>query len=73
MLYERLGVFMKDEKNDKEEQKELGTDVEKEVTDGVSVIFHIIFIYLFFFGLIIHFFLARLNSFGHLECPTSNF
>ena len=56
MLYERLGVFMKDEKNNKEEEKELGTDVEKEVTDGVSVIFHIIFIYLFFFGLIIHFF-----------------
>ena len=64
---------MKDEKNDKEEQKELGTDVEKEVTDGVSVIFHIIFIYLFFFGLIILFFLAWLNSFGHLECHTSNF
>ena len=47
---------MKDEKNNKEEEKELGTDVEKEVTDGVSVIFHIIFIYLFFFGLIIFFF-----------------
>ena len=44
---------MKDEKNDKEEEKELGTDVEKEVTDGVSVIFHIMFL---FFGLIIHFF-----------------
>ena len=29
---------MKDEKNDKEEEKEQGTD-EKEVTDGVSTIF----------------------------------
>ena len=53
---------MKDEKNDKEEQKELGTDVEKEVTDGVSVIFNIIFFF-FFFWTYISFFFYQVKKF----------
>ena len=69
MLYERLGVFMKDEKNNKEEEKELGTDVEKEVTDGVSVIFHIIFIYLFFFWTYNSFFFSQAKQFWAFRMP----